>query len=85
MSSAETQAKREKKLEHFFREAYAVTFGNKKHEKSQVQFNPGFLDPSHFNRRIRIFRIRIHMKMHLNSKFQSRNSSTTLLFIESIL
>ena len=41
MSSAETQAKREKKLEHFFREAYAVTFGNKKHEKSQVQFNPG--------------------------------------------
>ena len=36
VNSAETKAKREKKLEHFFREAYAVTFGLDKSTKSKV-------------------------------------------------
>lgn len=36
VSSAETKDRREKRLEHFFREAYAVTFGIKKYKKSEV-------------------------------------------------
>jgi dual oxidase len=36
VNSAETKSRREQRLEHFFREAYAVTFGVKKYKKHQA-------------------------------------------------
>jgi len=41
VNSAETKAKREERLEHFFREAYAVTFGIDKTKKQQTTKNFG--------------------------------------------
>jgi dual oxidase len=37
LSNAETRERREKRLEHFFREAYALTFGLKPGEKRKME------------------------------------------------
>ena len=45
------------------------------------QLSSRFSDPSHFKRRIRIFWIRFHLKMHRYSKCQSRKFITAFLII----
>ena len=41
----------------------------------------GVSDPSHFNRRIRTFRIRIHLKMHSIKNVKAGNLLALLLII----